>query len=145
MPHYTWSHRVSFGECDPAGVVYFPRYFEWFHEAMEEWFDVELGVPYAQVLQRFGFPAVRTQAEFRAPCKMGEIVSVELRVGHSTRSSLQLDYRVLGPSGGLRATGATTVVMVGVVSGEADHFLSVTIPEELRQRIDAFAQGLRPA
>ena len=81
MAHHTLIHKVTFGECDPAAVVYFPRYFHWFHTAMEDWFDAHMGLPYAEFLQRYGLPAARTQAEYQRPCRQGELVAIELSVG----------------------------------------------------------------
>lgn len=103
---------VRFGACDPVGIVYFPRYFDWFHQAMEAWFGDALGLPYHQVLQRHGFPAVHTEADYQRPCAFGERVVVELRVGRIGGSSVRLDYRVVGPAGDgdVRATGHTVVV-----------------------------------
>ena len=41
--------RARFGACDPVGIVYFPRYFDWFHQAMEAWFDDALVESYSMV------------------------------------------------------------------------------------------------
>ena len=59
--------RVKFGDCDPAGIVYYPKFFDWFHQAMESWFDNVLGAPYASVIwdRKIGFPAAHTQADFK--------------------------------------------------------------------------------
>ena len=29
---------VRFGSCDPARIIYFPNYFDFFHAAMEDFF-----------------------------------------------------------------------------------------------------------
>ena len=56
MNHFFLHHRtVRFGECDPAGVVYYPIFFNWFHECMEVWFEEALQTPYAEVIQNIGF------------------------------------------------------------------------------------------
>jgi 4-hydroxybenzoyl-CoA thioesterase len=133
--------EVRFGDCDPAGVVYFPRYFDWFHQAMETWFDEALDLPYAQVLQRHGFPAVHTEADFRSPCRMGDRVRVELRVGTLGASSFRLDYRVIGSDETLRTLGHTVVTMIGVVADQPDHFRPQRIPEDLRGRIERFVSA----
>ena len=65
MNHFFLHHRtVRFGECDPAGVVYYPIFFNWFHECMEVWFEEALQVPYAEVIQNIGFPAKSCEANF---------------------------------------------------------------------------------
>jgi 4-hydroxybenzoyl-CoA thioesterase len=129
---------VRFGDCDPAGVVYFPRFFDWFHQAMESWFDQALGLPYSEVLQRYGFPAVHTEADFIKPCSMGERIRVLLRVGKVGASSFRLDFEVMGPTDDARVRGHTVVAMIGVLADESDHFRPVRIPVELRDRIQSF-------
>lgn len=139
------ARTVTFGECDPAGVVYFPRYFDWFHQAMEAWFGEALGLPYAQVLERHGFPSAHAEADYKRPCRPGERLTVELRVGELGGSSLRLDFRVVGADLALRATGLSRVVMIGLQPGAPDWFRPVRIPEDLRARIEAFGVGEAPA
>lgn len=134
---------VRFGDCDPAGIVYFPRFFDWFHQAMETWFAERLGRPYADVVQEVGFPAVHTEADFKAPCRMGEALIIALSVGQLGRSSFKLEYRVEGPDGSLRATGHTVCALVGLVPGAPDHLRAIRIPDDLRGRIEAFMAGER--
>lgn len=133
--------EVRFGECDPAGVVYFPRFFEWFHEAMEAWFGQALGRPYAEVLQEYGFPAVESQAQFKAPCRLGERLDIEVRVLRLGRSSFTLGYTVRGEDGDLRAEGHTAAAMIVVIPGVGGQFKAVRIPPDLRARIEAFMGG----
>ena len=128
---------VRFGACDPAGIVYFPRFFEWFHEAMEAWFDLALGQPYAELLRAHGLPAAKTEAAFAAPVRMGERVDVVLTVGHLGRSSLRLDYRVPGPAGDERARGSTTCVF-SALDPAAGGLRPTPIPPALRAAMAAF-------
>lgn len=129
---------VRFGECDPAGVVYYPRYFDWFHRAMEEWFGQGLGRPYHEVLQELGFPSVHAEADYKAPCRMGEQVVVELAVHKLGRASTTLGLRVLGPDGGVRATGKVVIVVIQMDPGGPDHFKLRTLPDWLRQAMARF-------
>jgi 4-hydroxybenzoyl-CoA thioesterase len=132
---------VRFGMADPAGIVYFPRYFDWFHQAMESWFDEGLGRPYAEVLRSHGLPTVDTRCAYRAPCRPGEVVTVELRVARLGRTSLRLAYTVRGADGGLRALARTDVVFVGLVPGTPEHLRPVPLPPDLR---DAMLRYLDP-
>lgn len=134
---------VRFGACDPVGIVYFPRYFDWFHQTMEAWFGDAMGLPYHQVLQRHGFPAVHTEADYQRPCAFGERVVVELRVGRIGGSSVRLDYRVVGPAGDgdVRATGHTVVVCFGTDPAEDDHMKAVALPGHVRASMETFAAG----
>ncbi len=134
---------VRFGDCDPAGIVYFPRFFDWFHQAMETWFAERLGRDYAEVVQTVGFPAVHTEADFKRPCRLGERLVIALSVGHLGRSSFKLEYRVEGPDGSLRATGHTVCALVGLVPGTPEHLRAIRIPTDLRTRVEQFMSGER--
>ena len=37
---------VRFSHCDPAGIVYFPRYFDMINGVVEDWFAGTLGLPH---------------------------------------------------------------------------------------------------
>lgn len=138
MTAYLHHRVVRFGDCDPAGIAYFPRFFDWFHQAMESWFDDELGQPYAAFLQRYGLPAVHSECDWRAPCGMGEHLVIALTVGEIGRSSLRLDYEVRGPDGGVRATAHTRVVLMGTDPAQPDFRRSVPLPADLRERAARF-------
>lgn len=130
--------RARFGACDPVGIVYFPRYFDWFHQAMEAWFDDALGHPYHTLLAHHGLPAVHTEADYKQPVRFGETITVELRVGRLGRSSIRLDYRVVGPAADLRATGHTVCVYMGTDPQAADHMRPTAFPDALRAVIAPF-------
>ena len=129
---------VRFGDCDPAGIVYFPRFYDWFHQAMETWFDVALGQRYDQVLKTHLFPAVHSEADFKQPVRMGAHVVVETVVGRMGGASLQFDYRVLGEGGVVHATGHTVVVVVAGSAGAQPDIKASRIPDHLRERIAVF-------
>ena len=133
-------HRVRFGECDPAGIVYFPRFFDWFHQAMETWFDSALGIPYAHCIdvQRMGFPAVHTEADYLAPCKLGDDLEIQLTVGRIGNASVELLYVVTG-DGVDRARGRTVVCIVELVDGGGVR--ARRLDGELREKIEAFQKG----
>jgi len=132
--------KARFGACDPVGIAYFPRYFDWFHQAMEAWFDDALGQPYHALLTHHGLPAVHTEADYHQPVRFGETITVELQVGRLGRSSIRLDYRVVGPAGSddLRATGHTVCVYMGTNAEAADHMRPAPFPEALRIAIAPF-------
>jgi 4-hydroxybenzoyl-CoA thioesterase len=135
-------HRVEvrFGDCDPAGIVYFPRFFDLFHQAMETWFAAGLGLAYAGLIQgrKLGFPAVHSEADFKVPCALGETIAIELRVGRLGRSSIGLEYLVRGAAGDVRLTGATTTVVMDLDPASPGFRRAVPIPDDLRVRIERF-------
>lgn len=144
---------VRWGDCDPAGIVYFPRFFEKFHEAMEQWFGDALQVPYDALIvgRKLGLPSVHTEADFLAPCRFGERVVVELRVARLGRTSIELAYRVLASSerseeaegpDPLRLRGRTVCAVMDLDPTRPTHARAVPWPDDLRARIEAF--GVSP-
>ena len=124
---------VRFGDCDPAGIAYFPVIFDWFHQAMEDWFDRGLERPYATVIEgrRLGFPAVHSEADFVAPCRMGDRLTVGLSVAKVGRTSLHLAYTLEGAEAeDRRATGRTVVVVT-----DLETLRPRPLPEDLAERM----------
>jgi len=134
---------VRFGDCDPAGIVYFPRFFDFFHQAMETWFPAHLGFGYDSFVRdrKLGFPAVHTEADFKRPSRFGETIEIHQRVTRLGRSSIAFAYEVHGPDG-LRATGRTVCVVMNLDERSEGHGTAVEMPAELRARIEQF--GLSP-
>ncbi len=135
MAAFLHPRTVRFGECDPAGVVYYPVFFRWFHEAMESWFAEGMGEPYSDVLCEVGFPAKSLNVEFDRPCKMDDKIHLALSVAEIGRSSLHLNIEVIGKDGVLRAHAKLVCVCIGV-SGTECEFRSVPIPERLRRKMN---------
>jgi YbgC/YbaW family acyl-CoA thioester hydrolase len=131
--------EVRFGDCDPAGIVYFPRFFDFFHQAMETWFPTHLGLGYDEFVRvrNLGFPAVHTQADFERPCRFGDRIEIHQRVTKLGRSSIAFAYEVHGDDG-RRATGRSVCVVMNLDERSPEHGKSVAIPEQLRARILAF-------
>ena len=123
------SRVVRFGECDPAGVAYYPEFFNWFHQAMEACFEDYLGVPYAEMIETIGFPAVQTSAEFRTPLPVGSRIDIEVRVERLGRSSIEWRFDIkCGEI--LASVGRVKTVCISVSAG-AFHFSSTPVPSSL--------------
>ncbi|MFV8754760.1 acyl-CoA thioesterase [Nannocystaceae bacterium ST9] len=137
------NYTVRFGDCDPAGIVYFPRFFDLFHQAMETWFPAELGFGYDEFVRgrKLGFPAVRSEADFQRPSRFGETIAIQLRVTRLGRSSIAFAYAILGPQGEPRVGGASVCVCMDLDPSSPRHGKGVELPADLRARIEAFGVG----
>jgi len=122
---------VRFGDCDPAGLVYYPALFHYCHVAMEEFFAARCGVSYPRLLSeaRLGFPTVDARAEFEAPFVYGDRVEVEVFVSRVGRSSATFEYR-LRRAGEDGPRARATLVQVAM---NLDTRRPVEIPEDLRR------------
>ncbi len=90
---FTLPIKILFQHCDPAGIVFFPRYFEMINLVVEEWFEQSLGYPFAQMQSDgFGVPTVTIKTDFTAPSRLGDRVDFQLTVAKLGRTSVTLDY-----------------------------------------------------
>jgi 4-hydroxybenzoyl-CoA thioesterase len=139
-------HRIDvrFGDCDPAGIVYFPRYFDYFHQAMETWFDALGGPAYAAFItqQRRGLPTVHTEADFASPARFGEALVIELRVLRIGRTSMEIAFVVRGAASvdDTRATGRSVVVVMDLEPTSPAFRRAVPLDDELRARIESWME-----
>ena len=96
MSVFKTSVKVRFGDVDPAGIVYFPRIYEYLHEAFEDVWEQHVGERYYQMIQeeRRGFPLVHSEVDFKGPLRFGDEVSIVITCTHLGRSSTGLRYRL---------------------------------------------------
>lgn len=63
--------KVRWSEADPAGIVFYPRFFEWFDLATEALFE-SVGLPWPELFPKHrivGVPIVESGARFAAPVR----------------------------------------------------------------------------
>ena len=129
---------VRFGDCDPAGLVYYPALFHYCHAAMEEFFGARCGVEYARLVsvERLGFPTVNARAEFFEPLVYGDTAEVEVWVSRVGRTSATFEYRLRRASDSRLCASATLVQ----VSMNLDERRAVPVPEALRRAFESSAE-----
>src|SRR5262249_52652108 len=66
------SYLVRFSHCDPAGIVFYPRFFDLFSSALEDWFQSGIESPFGgdfMVTRNLRVPSLSITAEFLRPCR----------------------------------------------------------------------------
>lgn len=104
---------IEWGDCDPAGIVFYPRYFAMFDASTAALFQSALGMPKIAWIKRFqllGIPMVDTRSRFLVPCAYGDEVAIESRVTAFRRSSFDVTHRLLRQEGTLAVEGFETRV-----------------------------------
>ncbi|MGI8525446.1 MAG: acyl-CoA thioesterase [Pseudolabrys sp.] len=89
--------RIEWGDCDPAGIIFYPRYFGIFDASTTALFERALGMTKYKFLQTYdfvGYPLVDTRAKFLKPIRFGDDVAVESSIEFGT-SSFTVQHRVL--------------------------------------------------
>jgi 4-hydroxybenzoyl-CoA thioesterase len=127
---------LRFSECDPAGIVFFPRFLEMMNDLTEDWFAQGLGIPFDELhfVRRHGVPLVHTHVEFLKACRMGERLTLELEVETLGRSSIVL--RVRGRVGGEERLRLRH--KIAMVSMENGNLRATPIPDDYRERMARF-------
>jgi 4-hydroxybenzoyl-CoA thioesterase len=89
--------RIGWGDCDPAGIVFYPRYLAFFNEATGALFE-SIGYPKPLLIETFGivgYPLVEVRASFSKPCTFGDDVVIETSIAEWGRTSFKLHHRLL--------------------------------------------------
>jgi 4-hydroxybenzoyl-CoA thioesterase len=129
---------IDWGACDPAGIVYFPRYFEWFDASTAALFERATGVKKGDMLGRYkiaGIPMVDTRARFLIPSTFGDVVAIESSITGWRRSSFDVRHQLFRGDQ-LAVEGFET--RVWTVRTDEGGIKSAPIPEDV---LEAFAAG----
>jgi len=92
------AYRIEWGHCDPAGIVYAPRFLEMFGESTIMLFEKALGVRKKDMLKArgvLGFPMVDVSAKFLRPAAYGDDVVLEVAAPEFGNSSFTIAHRLL--------------------------------------------------
>ena len=127
--------QVRFGDCDPAGIVFYPRYFEMFNNLVEDWHREALQFSFTEIVttRSWGLPTVHLEADFVAPARFGEVLSASLSVREIGTTSVSLDILLQAPDGAARVRGKVVLVWI-----DRRVTRSIPIPDEVRARLLAF-------
>lgn len=124
--------RIEWGDCDPAGIVYFPRYFEMFDVSTSMLLE-SAGYPKHVALKKFGvtgWPLVDVGAQFRKSSTWGEEIEIESQVVEWGRSSFKIEHRFLRGEE-VAVTGFEKRMWVARDPQDSSKIVSVPIPEEV--------------
>jgi 4-hydroxybenzoyl-CoA thioesterase len=125
--------EIEFGDCDPAGIVFYPNYFRMFDAATARLFEAALGMKKIAWTRRFGIvgiPMVDTSAKFIKPVRFGDVVRIESAVQAFRRSSFDVEHRLFN-GGELAVEGRETRVWVGKDEADPHRLRSQPIPNEV--------------
>lgn len=137
MSAFETGFQVRFGHVDPAGIVYFPRIFDYLHDVFEELWEEWIGVRYYHLLldRRIGFPLVHSDVDFEAMLRFGDRPTVRVTCFRLGRSSLGLRYRISRDD--VQCVHARLVT----VCVNTDTMRPTPIPDAFRERFEALRES----
>jgi 4-hydroxybenzoyl-CoA thioesterase len=124
---------VEWGDCDPAGIVYYPRYFEWFDASTTALFTA-VGVTNTvmhNVWRIVGIPMVDTRAQFFIPSKYEDELTIESTILEIRRSSFDVRHRLTRKDGALAVEGRETRVWTTRDREDPEKLRSTPTPVEV--------------
>ncbi len=135
---FTVRRKVRFGDADPAGIVFTPNFLHFAMDAMEDWFEHVVGVPWLDRIAACGVgtPAVSCTLEFKAPVRPGQ--TIDMRVALSRIGNRSFTSRVKGY---LEDGTHAFVVILTFACMDMNSRKPISVPPEYRQR---FSAHLRP-
>jgi len=130
--------RIEWGDCDPAGIVFYPRYFAMFDTSTTALFERALGTTKVQFLKIYdfaGYPMVDTRARFVSPTRFGDDVVIETKVTELKRSSFSVQH-LLTKGDTLAVEAFETRVWVGRDRSDPGKMKSQPIPQDVIARLN---------
>jgi 4-hydroxybenzoyl-CoA thioesterase len=127
---------IEWGHCDPAGIVFNPRFFEFFDASTWLLFEAALGVKaqdLASVYNIVGIALVDARANFLKPAKFGDVVELASRISEFRRSSFDVEHK-LSVNGALAVEGSESRVWAVRDKTDPDKIATAAIPPEVIAR-----------
>lgn len=141
LPAAVWRTPVliRFSHCDPAGIVYFARYFDIANGVVEDWFAEGLGLSYHDFIgpRRIGLGYANCGCDFLRPARMGEeiVFAVEVdRIGNASVGLTLYGYRDGDPVLAMTLVMVTTSLLV---------HRPVAVPDDLRVALEKYREECR--
>jgi 4-hydroxybenzoyl-CoA thioesterase len=135
---FTVTQPIRFSHTDPAGIVYFPNYFDMCNAVMEDFLGTAIGIDNATLLMRdrIGTPIVHAECDFFVPSRWGEKLEMTLLVERVGTSSIA--YRIVGHAAGrVRLAARIVVALINVDSGRP-----LPLPPAMREKIAAYGKKI---
>ena len=107
---FQMTQKVLFRHCDPAGIVFFPRYFEMMNDCVEAFFAEVLLTPFEALHPAKAVPTAQIETRFAAPSRHGDVLTLSQVITRVGRSSASYRMEAHGPD--LRFETTATLVHV---------------------------------
>ena len=127
--------QIRFAHCDPAGIVFYPRYFEIFNTVIEDWCEHGLASSFREMhMQRgYGLPTAHVECTFLKPSELGETLQAHLTVTRLGNTSLHIEINLFGPDEVQRLSANMVLVLMDMTTRKP-----LPLPEQLRQKMNQY-------
>lgn len=125
--------EIEWGDCDAAGIVFYPRYFAMFDASTAYLLEKAIGMKKIAWTKHFGIvgiPMVDTGAKFIIPSRYGDVIRIETQATEIRRSSFDIQHRVYKGEA-LAIEARETRVWAGKDPDNAERIKGYAIPDEV--------------
>lgn len=130
---HVYERPIKFEDVDAANIVFFARFFNYGHEAMESLLSgLDGGYVRLVIERKIGMPAVHCEADFTAPLRFGDVARVEVTVPKIGNHSCTYNYAFFRKRDGARVANLVHVCAVS----DLVRLKSIPIPEDVRALLE---------
>jgi 4-hydroxybenzoyl-CoA thioesterase len=124
--------EVYWGDCDPAGIIFYPTYFRWMDAATWAFIaSVGYGVKRMRA-EHLAMPLVAADCEFLAPAQHGDRCEVRSRIARFGGASFVVGHDIVRADGTMLAKGSERRVWGRYVDGPGTPLKGQKIPDEVK-------------
>jgi 4-hydroxybenzoyl-CoA thioesterase len=130
--------HIEWGDCDPAQIVYFPRYLEYFDACTTALFK-KAGLSKREMLKKYrivGIPLVDLKATFLGPSRFSDDVTVESEITEWRRSSFCVRHRLFNKNV-LSVECSEIRVWAALSATDPEKIVGRPVPREVVERFSA--------
>jgi 4-hydroxybenzoyl-CoA thioesterase len=129
--------RVQWGDCDPAGIIFYPTYFRWMDAATWSFFESVGYEPKRMRAEHLSMPLVSADCQFIAPALQGDHCEVRSRIARFGGKSFVVTHEIVRNDGTVMAKGSETRVWGRHAGGPGSPLRGETIPDSLKALFSA--------
>ncbi|GGK28879.1 acyl-CoA thioesterase [Salinarimonas ramus] len=131
--------KIRFSHCDPAGIVYYARWFDMLNGVLEDFFGAVLALPYDVLIRdrRIGLGYGQAHADYLKPGLMGDVVDFAVLVERIGGASI----RLLLP--GYRGEEPVIAARLVIVTTDLDAHKAIPVPDDLRTAMHNYQERSR--
>jgi 4-hydroxybenzoyl-CoA thioesterase len=128
--------QVQFGDCDPAGIVFFPNFSKWMDASSLNFF-VKCGVlPWRELVKTTGIvgtPLLEIHTKFMRPATYGETIQIHTSV-EEWRDKVFIHRHIVKRGDELLCEGTETRAFVIRPAGEPDRIKAIPVPADIKAK-----------
>ena len=128
--------RIAFRDCDPAGIVYTPRFFDPIATSAMDLFMMEVcGAMGARDkgLENLGTPAKAVEFVFHKATPLGALIDIDVKCGEIKTRTFTLTVNAVNKERESLFDGRLTIICV-----DKRTFTAISVPDTLREKLNLY-------